>query len=87
MHGFESISPEPLATHTQHDVESAQVPASVTGTCLFVTELAVTAVDSPAVSAHVIEIADPHTRRWTASPSSGWQPSLSSFYELCVMRV
>lgn len=87
MHGFESVSPEPLATHTQHDVDSADVAATVAGTCLFVTELVVAAADSPAVSFTVIRLVEPQTRLWTTRGSAEGEHSQSSFYERCVIRV
>ena len=36
MHGFESVSAEPLATHAVHDVDVADATAIVAGICVFV---------------------------------------------------
>lgn len=87
MHGFESVSPEPLATHTQHDADGADVTATVAGICVFVIALVATAADNLAMSTTVPTAVRPETRRWTTRRSAGRKPPQSSSYELCVMRV
>jgi hypothetical protein len=87
MHGFESVSPEPLATHTQHDVDGADATATVAAVCVFVIAMVATASDNLAMSATVRVAIRPQTRRWTTRRSAGRKPPQSSSYELCVMRV
>jgi uncharacterized membrane protein len=87
MHGFESVSPETLATHTQHDVDGADATATVAGICVFVIAMVATASVNLARSTTVPVAVQPQTRRWTTRRSAGRKPPQFSFYELCVMRV
>lgn len=87
MHGFESVSPETLATHTQHDVDGADATATVAGVCVFVIAMVATAADNLAMFTTVPVAVRPQTRPWTTRRSAGWKPPQSSSYELCVMRV
>ena len=87
MHGFESVSPEPLATHTQHDADGVDATASMAGICVFVIAMVATAAVNLARSTTVPVAILPHTRRWTTRRSAGRRSPRSSSYELCVMRV
>lgn len=87
MHGFESMGPEPLATHTQHDVDGADATATVAGICVFVIAMVATAAVNLAMSTTVPMAIQPKTRRWTTRRSAGRKPPRSSSYELCVIRV
>ena len=87
MHGFESVGPEPLATHTQHDVDGADATAKVAGICVFVIAMVATAAVNLAMSTTVRVAIQSQTRRWATRRSAGRKPPQSSFYELCVMRV
>ncbi|HVR32768.1 MAG TPA: hypothetical protein VMS74_08660 [Acidimicrobiia bacterium] len=86
MHGFEAVSPEILLTHAQHEADTANATATVAGICLFVTALAVTAVNNPRAATTTGPV-EPCTRRWTTRRSSGWKPPRRSIHQLCVMRV
>lgn len=87
MHGFESVSPEPLATHTQHEVDGADPTATVAGICVFVIAMVATAAVNLAMANAVPVAIQPQTRRWRTGRSAGRKPPQSSSYELCVMRV
>jgi Na+/H+ antiporter NhaD/arsenite permease-like protein len=87
MHGFDSVSPETLATHTQHDADDADATATVAGICVFVIAMVATAAVNLATSATLPVAVRPHARGWTLKRMAGRKPAQSSFYELCVMRV
>ncbi|MFP5333446.1 MAG: hypothetical protein ACLGHX_13930 [Acidimicrobiia bacterium] len=88
MHGFEAASPEPLASHAQHDValhdvERVEVAAAV-GLCVFVL-VVIAAVGLSLASEDRVVFRRP--RGWERPKTAVWRPLLPSSYELCVMRV
>ena len=87
MHGFESVSPETLATHGVHAVDGADAKAIAAGICVFVIVMVATVAGDLAMAATLLAAIRPQTRPWTTSRSVGREPPRSFSYELCVMRV
>lgn len=89
MHGFEALSPEPLAAHAEHDevwldTEQRQVAAAV-GICAFVLVMIAAVGASPAAGAQNVVLR--RQRGWAGATTALWKPPPSSLHELCVMRV
>lgn len=87
MHGFESVSPEPLATHTQHDADGADATATVAGICVFVIAMVATIAVNLAMSTTVPVAIQNQIRGWATRRPAGRKRHPSSSYQLCVMRV
>ncbi|MEX2654346.1 MAG: hypothetical protein WD532_04870 [Acidimicrobiia bacterium] len=87
MHGFEAVSPEPLATHTAHEADDSTSTMSMVGLCVFVAALAVMAV---VLLPSFGSVVPPSSRRpgrmdWRMPVLRGPPDGFS--YERCVIRV